>query len=86
MNTEPDPSKLLDERLVFNRKALVFAHTLLGFFSALFYLSKVDLTHSPFFASSSGLSVIAIAAPAILPYVYSGVYSRAEYMYGRLSS
>jgi hypothetical protein len=63
------------ERLVFNRKLLVFAHILVGFFSAVVYLSRVDLAGFPYWRSRAGLGIIFIAAPAIVPYAISAVYS-----------
>lgn len=65
----------MHERLAFNRKLLVLAHVLVGFFSAVFYLSQIDLVNFPYWQSRAGLGVILIAAPALVPYIVSAVYS-----------
>jgi hypothetical protein len=63
------------QQLVLNRKLLVFAHVVVGFLSVVWYLSQIDFGHFPYWKSRSGLGVIFIAAPAIVPYVISAVYS-----------
>jgi hypothetical protein len=63
------------ERLGFNRRLLVFAHALLGLFTAFWYLSNIDLSHFMYWRRNAGLAVILISAPATFPYLVSGVYS-----------
>lgn len=75
VNADLDNFGLMDERRAFNRKLLVFAHILVGAFSAAVYLNRVDLAGFPYWASRSGLGVIFMAAPALVPYAVSAVYS-----------
>ncbi|HZR04019.1 MAG TPA: hypothetical protein VFA81_12710 [Burkholderiales bacterium] len=70
-----DNDRLLEQRLVFNRKLVVFVHVMVGFLSALWYLSQIDLGHFAYWQSRAGMSVVLIGAPAIVPYVVSGVYA-----------
>jgi len=75
VNRELDLPVLRHKRQVFNRKLLVFVHVLVGFLSAVFYLSQIDLVSFPYWRSRAGLGVIFIAMPAIVPYAVSAVYS-----------
>ncbi len=75
MSSEADNSQLMYERLVFNRKLVVFAHALLAFLSALVFLANVNLSGFPYSRSRSGLYLVLALAPPIVPYLISGVYS-----------
>ena len=67
--------RTIDERLLFNRKLLTFAHVMVGFLSALWYLTQNDLGHYPYWQSRAGLGILLMASPAVVPYVVSGVYA-----------
>jgi hypothetical protein len=72
---DADRHRFACERLVFNRRLLLFAHVLLALFAAFWYLSYIDFSHFMYWRRSAGLAVIFISAPASLPYLVSGVYS-----------
>ena len=75
MSADADRHRFVYERLVFNRRLLLFAHVLLGLFAAFWYLSYIDFSHFMYWRRSAGLAVILVSAPASLPYLVSGVYS-----------
>lgn len=70
-----DNQRLMDERLLFNRKLLTFAHVMVGLLSAFWYFAQIDRGHYPYWHSRVGLAAVAIVAPAVVPYVVSGVYA-----------
>ena len=63
------------DQFVFNRRLLVFAHVVVGFLAAFWYLSHIDLSHLPYWRRGASFAVILISAPATLPYLVSAVYS-----------
>jgi len=63
------------DKFVFNRRLLVFAHVVVGFLAAFWYLSHIDLSHFPYWRRGAGFAIILISAPATLPYLVSAVYS-----------
>lgn len=73
--SDVDGHRFVYDRFVFNRKLLVFAHILVGFCAAFWYLSHIDFSHFAYWRRGAGTAVIMIAAPAILPYLISAVYS-----------
>ena len=75
MSADADRHRFVYERLVFNRRLLVFAHVLVGLFAALWYLSHIDFSHFMYWRRGAGLAVIFVSAPATLPYLVSAVYS-----------
>lgn len=75
MSADADRHRFVYERLVFNRRLLVFAHVLLGLFGVFWYLSYIDFSHFMYWRRGAGLAVIVVSAPATLPYLVSGVYS-----------
>jgi hypothetical protein len=75
VSADADHHRYVYERLVFNRRLLVFAHVLLGLFAVFWYLSYIDLSHFMYWRRGASFAVIFISAPATLPYLVSGVYS-----------
>jgi len=65
----------MEERRLFNQKLLIFAHVMVGFLSAFWYLTQIDFGHYPYWQSRAGLGVLLIASPAVVPYIVSGVYA-----------
>lgn len=64
-----------DHRLTANRRLLLSVYVGLGLLSTFVYLSQVNVSFVAIAGSRSGLGVILIALPAILPYIISGVYA-----------
>jgi hypothetical protein len=63
------------DQLVFNRRLLVVAHVSLGLFAAFWYLYHVNFSHFPYWTRGASKAAVSIAAPAILPYLLSGIHS-----------
>lgn len=65
-----------DGRLTANRRLFLGTYTGLGFVSTFVYLSQVNLSFKTIVGSRlSGLAMMAIDLPAILPYLISGLYA-----------
>lgn len=62
-------------RLTANRRLLLRAYVGLGLLSTFVYLSQVDVSFVVIAGSRSGLGVILLAVPAMLPYIISGTYA-----------
>jgi hypothetical protein len=61
--------------LIFNRRLLITSHTVLAFFSALAFLSRLNFTNYPYWRYRSAMGVLLIAAPPLVPYVLSAIHS-----------
>jgi hypothetical protein len=73
-----------EERRHFNRKLMLLSHILLGIFTAMIYLSELDLGNFPYWQRRAGLMSLLVAAPPLLPYVISAVHSWRTATYDRL--
>lgn len=73
-----------EERRQFNRKLVLLIHVLAAFLTVFIYLSGVDLQRFAYWRRSSGAAAILIAAPALLPYLISGIHSWRRATYDRL--
>jgi hypothetical protein len=71
------------DRLVFERRLLVWVHLLLGFAAALSYLSTLDL-HFRFWRSGGGAVLMGRLLPPMLPYLVSATYTRTLVAVDRL--
>jgi hypothetical protein len=71
MNSQPPA----DKRLSANRRILLGTHAGLALLSTFVYLSQASVPFDAIVGSRSGLGIILIALPAILPYVVSGIYA-----------
>lgn len=65
----------LNNRLTANRRLFLGVYAGLGLLSTFVYLSQVNVSFIAIAGSRSGLGVVLIALPAILPYVLSGAYA-----------
>lgn len=65
----------VNNRLAANRRLFLGVYVGLGLLSTFVYLSQVNISFVAIAGSRSGLGVILIALPAILPYVLSGAYA-----------
>ncbi len=75
MSSDADSHRVMYDRLLFNRKLLIWVHLLLGGLSAFSYLFHIDLSHFPYWRRGATFGVLMICVPAIFPYLISGVYS-----------
>jgi hypothetical protein len=73
-----------EERRQFNRKLVLLVHVLAAFFTALIYISDVDLQRFPYWRRTSGIAALWIAAPPLLPYLISAIHSWRRATYDRL--
>lgn len=80
MNSQPSA----DKRIEANRRVFLGTYTGLGLVSALVYLNQVRIPFRAIVGSRSGLGIILIALPAILPYFVSGIYAWQLISKGRL--
>jgi hypothetical protein len=67
----------------FNRKLLLFTHSILGFFSVLAYVSQLQLKGFQY-SAPRGISIIFMAAPVLFPLFISAVYSHRIGTHSRL--
>lgn len=56
-----------------NRKLLFRAHTVLGVLSGMVFISRVDLSHFPYWNT---VAVLLLIVPPTIPYIVSALYSR----------
>lgn len=64
-----------NDLLAANKRVLLRAYVVLGLLSTLAYLSQVNVSFVAIAGSRSGLGVILIALPAIVPYILAGGYA-----------
>jgi len=83
MDAKLDAVKQQDRRK-FNRKLVLFFHVLAAFFTAVIYLSQINLARFQYWRRGSSLNVLLIAAPPLLPYIISAVHSWRTATYDRL--
>jgi hypothetical protein len=62
-----------DPCLVFDRKALVTAYVVFALCAALAFISHIDLSWTAYAGYTSGIGALFIAAPALIPYLLSGL-------------
>jgi hypothetical protein len=84
MDAKLDSVKRQDHRRNFNRKLVLFFHVLAASFTALIYLSQVNLARFQYWRRGASLNVLLIAAPPLLPYFISAVHSWRTATYDRL--
>ena len=72
------------QRRQFNRKVLLLIHSLAAFFTVFMYLSTLNLNRFAYWGRGSGVAILWIAAPSLLPYVISAVHSWRRSPYDRL--
>jgi hypothetical protein len=73
-----------EERRQAHRKLLLLIHSLAAFFTALVYLSELDLGWLHYWRRGAGVTVLSIALPPLLPYIISAVHSWRTATYNRL--
>jgi hypothetical protein len=78
-----DVLKQEDQRL-FNRKLVLLVHVVAASFTAVLYLNQLNFTRLHYWNRGVGAGVIFAAAPALLPYLISGVHSWRTATYNRL--
>ena len=76
MSAKQTAADQIHRRLVFNRNLLLWSHLILGSVTAFTLLSREDLSKFPYWTRGAGIAVTIMAAPVLLPYVYSLFYSR----------
>jgi len=78
-----DVLKQEDQRL-FNRKLVLLVHVVAAFFTAVLYLNQLDFTRLHYWNRGASMTVVFAGAPALLPYLISGVHSWRTATYNRL--
>ena len=76
---EAAASRLMQRRLS-NRRAVTWAHALLGGVLALMYISQINLTRYAYWQFGASEALIAITSPTWIPYLISALHSRRVVM------
>ena len=63
------------DRLVFNRKLVVFVHVMLASCATLVYLNQINLAAFPYWQSRSALGIVFLAIPPSFPYIVSVLHA-----------
>lgn len=73
MNESVNNEHNSDPRFAFDRKALVVAYIIFSLCAAFTFIGHIDLSAAVYPSYTSGLAVLMIATPSLIPYLLSGL-------------
>lgn len=72
MNESMNSERNIDPRLAFDRKALMVCYAIFSLCAVFTFIGRIDLSAAAYPGYTSGIAVLMIASPSLIPYALSG--------------